>query len=389
MMAPRGDQALAQVLNDLYVVTVPVVGGDTPRISVSKPDNAAFPARKLTVVGGQFPAWEADGRRVHWSIGNAHLVYDLDDAKVFEDNVEAVKKAEKAEGAAEAEEAEADSLATDEDQEDDDDEYRAAETRIEIVGQRDVPQGVAVLRGARVITMRGDEVIENADIVVRNNRIAAVGRTGTVTVPDGARVIDISGKTVVPGFVDTHAHLRPMYEIHKTQVWSYLANLAYGVITTRDPQTATTDVLSYEDMVEAGAILGPRIYSTGPGVFSLEQIRDQEHADNILKRYSEYYDTKTIKMYVSGNRQQRQWIITAAREQQIMPTTEGSLDAKLNLTNTIDGYPGMEHSFPAVSRVQRRNRVVRAGGAHLHAHLVGRVRRAVGRKLFLRHRGSA
>ncbi|HMB93527.1 MAG TPA: amidohydrolase family protein, partial [Rhodothermales bacterium] len=218
--------------------------------------------------------------------------------------------------------------------------------RVEIMAERDMPEGVAVLRGARVITMRGDEVIENADIVVRNNRIEAVGASGSVTVPDGAEVIDVAGKTIVPGFVDTHAHLRPPFGIHKTQVWEYLANLAYGVTTTRDPQTGTTDVLTYSDLVDTGALAGPRIYSTGPGVFQSEQVRDQDHADDILRRYSDYYDTKTLKMYVSGNRQQRQWLIKASREHEIMPTTEGALDLKLNLTQIIDGYPGHEHNFP-------------------------------------------
>ena len=196
--------------------------------------------------------------------------------------------------------------------------------------------------------MRGDEIIENADVLVRNNRIASVGRRGTVQVPSDAEVIDVSGKTIVPGFVDTHAHLRVSRSIHRSQVWAYLANLAYGVTTTRDPQTGSTDVLSYEDMVTAGDIIGPRIYSTGPGLgtFTNGTIRNEQHAKNLVKQYSKYYDTKTIKMYVSGNRQQRQWIIRAALEEQLMPTTEGALDLKLNLTNTIDGYPGMEHSIP-------------------------------------------
>ena len=144
--------------------------------------------------------------------------------------------------------------------------------------------------------MNGGEVIENADLVVRNDRIEAVGAQGSVTVPDGAEVIDVSGTTIVPGFVDTHAHLRPPFGIHKTQVWEYLANLAYGVTLTRDPQTGTTDVLTYADLVRTGDLTGPRVYSTGPGFFWSEMVKDQENADNILKRYSEYYDTKTLKM---------------------------------------------------------------------------------------------
>src|SRR5690606_15928994 len=190
--------------------------------------------------------------------------------------------------------------------------YRPAEHRIRIQVARDVPRGSAVLRGARVITMKGAEVIEDADIVVVDNRITAGGRRGSVTVPEGARVIDVSGATIVPGFVDVHAHMRPDFGIHTRQSWQYLANLAYGVTTTRDPQTSTTDVLTYGDLVETGAMRGPRIYSTGPGVFGSYRgmpIRSLDDARALLKRYSEYYDTKTFKMYLAGNRQQRQWLI--------------------------------------------------------------------------------
>ena len=344
LMAPTGDQALAQVVHDLYVVTVPRVGGETPTISVGDPDKASFPARKLTDIGGQFPTWASDGRTVHWSIGNAHMVYDLDAAEAFEDSVAAVERAE-----AEADEEPADEAGEEGDEDDDDDVgYEPAETRIRIEIQRDSHDGVAVLRGGRVITMRGDEVIENADLVVHGNRIVAVGPRGSVSIPEGAEVIDVTGKTVVPGFVDTHAHLRTANGFHRTQPWSYAANLAYGITTARDPQTGTTDVLSYEDRVRAGMALGPRIYSTGPGVFSSERIQSLDHAMDVLRRYSDYYDTKTIKMYGAGNREQRQWIIEAARELELMPTTEGSLDLKLNMTMAIDGYSGTEHNLPGV-----------------------------------------
>jgi len=159
--------------------------------------------------------------------------------------------------------------------------------------------------------------------------------------------MDVSGKTIIPGFVDTHAHMWPEWGIHKRQVWMYAANLAYGVTTTRDPQTSTTDVLTYADHVRAGNMLGPRIYSTGPGVgFWANRIKNLDHAQRILKMYSEYFDTKYIKMYLVGNRQQRQWVIMAAKEQKLMPTTEGALDLKLDFTQILDGYPGHEHTFP-------------------------------------------
>ncbi len=114
-----------------------------------------------------------------------------------------------------------------------------------------------------------------------------------------------------------------------------------------DPQTATTDVLTYADLVESGKMVGPRVFSTGPGVgFWSYNVKDSTQADQILQQYSKYYHTNYIKMYLTGNRQQRQWIIQAARRQGLHPTTEGGLNFKLNMTNLLDGYPGHEHSLP-------------------------------------------
>jgi Tol biopolymer transport system component len=325
MMAPRGDLALAQVNNDVYVVAVPQVGGQVPTVLVTKPDSAAMPVRKLTDIGGEFAAWGADGRTVHWSIGNAFVTYRLDRAEAVDDSLQRAG----ADSAARAREA-----------------YRAEELRVTVSATRDIPQGVVVLRGARVITMRAGEVLEDADVVVQNNRIVQVGPRGDA--PAGARVLDVTGKTIVPGFVDTHSHMWNLWGLHWNRPWIYLANLAYGVTTTRDPQTATTDVLSYEDRVNAGQMPGPRVYSTGPGVFWTEGITGLEHARQVLRRYSDYYDTKTFKMYMAGNRRQRQWLIMAARELELMPTTEGGLDYRLNMTHAMDGYPGIEHTMPII-----------------------------------------
>lgn len=349
IMAPRGDQALALVGNQLYVVTVPRgVGGEAPTISVANPDNAAFPASRLTDIGAQFPAWDPSGRRVHYALGNAHFVYDLDAAEAFADSVAAAE-------AAEEEEEEDQDAPTDpqggeqEDEEEEDEaEYRPSETRVRIEVARDIPSGVLALTGARVVTMDGDEVLERGDIVIRDNRIEAVGPSGSVAIPAGAERMDMSGRTIVPGFVDTHAHLRASFSVHRAQPWSYAANLAYGVTTARDPQTGSSDVLSYEDFMRAGRMLGPRIYSTGQGVFAGENIGSLGEARDVLRRYSDYFDTKTIKMYGAGDRKVRQWIIQAARELGLMPTTEGSLDLKLNLTMAQDGYSGTEHNLPGV-----------------------------------------
>jgi len=350
LMAPTGDRALAMVGMDFYVITVPQIGATPPSVSVASPANAPVPVRKLNEVGGEFPAWSGDGKRVHWALGNAMWTYDLDRAKVVEDSLKAdarVKARVRADSTKKDSVARADSIARADTTKKVPPGYKPAETRITVTAPRDTPRGSAVFRGARVVTMRGNEIIENADLVVRDNRIVAVGPRGSVPLPADARMFDMAGKTIIPGFVDTHYHpqwLTP--QIHSTQTWQYLTTLAYGTTTTRDPQTATTDFMTYGDRVSMGAMIGPRIYTTGPGVFFQEPVRDLDHARQILSRYAKYYDTKTLKMYMSGNRQQRQWIIMAAKELGIMPTTEGGLDQKLNITHGIDGYPGIEHTLP-------------------------------------------
>src|ERR1035437_9332939 len=105
LMAPKGDQALAQVGMDLYAVTVPQGGSTAPSVSVANPANASMPVRKLNDIGGEFPAWTSDGRHVMWSLANALWTYDMDRAKVVDDSLKAeakVKAAAKRDSAAAA-----------------------------------------------------------------------------------------------------------------------------------------------------------------------------------------------------------------------------------------------------------------------------------------------
>ena len=346
-ISPDGEHLLAQVNLDLfYIPDIPWPGGAEPAMTVGGTGGAQdFPSKKLTDIGAQFPHWSADSKSVRWTIGNAHAVYDIARGYAFDDSVRKANPArggdagtDSAGGAAAGGRGGTARVPLPA--------YKPTETRIRLNAERDIPKASVVLRGARIVTMKGMEIIAKGDIVITNNRIVAVGKSGSVKAPAGARSIDVSGKTIIPGFVDTHAHLRVAANVHRDPVWSYAANLAYGVTTARDPQTGSTDVLSYEDQEKAGMVLAPRIYSTGPGVFAAENIRSLDNARTVLKRYADYYDTKTIKEYQTGNREVRQWVIQAANELKLMPTTEGGLDIKMNMTEAIDGYSGHEHTIP-------------------------------------------
>lgn len=339
LISPDGSRALARANKNVFMITVPPVGGEeAPAVSVSA--SSAMPTWRLTRVGGDFIGWSEDGRTAYYSIGRSLFRYDLAlaDSLVADSASRARERARP--GAPKPDSAEAARAARPARA------YEAARADVQIRVPKDKPRGTVVLRGARVITMKGDEVIEAADLVVRDNRIVAVGARGSVPVPPDARIVDLTGKTILPGYVDIHAHTWVAWGVHRSQVSQFLAQLAYGVTTQRDPQTSTEDVLSYTDLMETGELIGPRLYSTGPGVFSSDNIRSLEDARDVLRRYADHYNTQTIKQYMAGDRKVRQWVIMAARELGLTTTTEGGSNFTMNLTLMQDGYPGLEHSLP-------------------------------------------
>ena len=335
--SPDGMRVLARVDNKLFVVPLPMTGGQTPTISVNQPTNASVPFRRVSRIGGDFLGWNADSKGVYYSMGRSFFQYDVAraDSLAADSAAKAPPRPQRPDSTPNAQNVARGKPV-----------YEPARTDITITVPKDRPSGTVVLRGARIITMKGDEVIERGDVVVTNNRITAVGPEGSVTVPQGARTIDVSGKTIMPGLVDVHAHMWPRWGVHSPQPYMYTVNLAYGVTTTRDPQTSQPDVVSYGDAVDVGQMIGPRVLATGPGIFSWDNVSSAEDAKDVMKRYSEFYQTQTIKQYMAGDRRQRQWIVMAAKEQQITPTLEGGLDFKKNMTEAMDGYAGIEHSLP-------------------------------------------
>ena len=189
-------------------------------------------------------------------------------------------------------------------------------------------------------------VIENGVVLVENDRIVAVGTPDEVEVPQDAQTFDMAGKFIAPGYVDTHAHFRVARQVPEPVNWSFLANLAYGVTTGIDVQPTTIDLLAEKDRVDAGLTIGPRAFSTGPGVFSNNAFKSKGQTRAVLSRYKEKYRVNNIKAYLAGERRQRQWMIEAARELKLMPTTEGALDMKLSVSHAVDGFSGLEHAYP-------------------------------------------
>lgn len=305
VISPDGRWALAIAANQLHLVAVPPPSDDVPVVNLVA--DTELPAVQVSRFGADYYGWADGGRTVTWALGSTYYRQPLDAALSGEQTAEAV------------------------------------EIRVEV--PRDRPEGAVLFRGATVITMNGDEVLADADLLVAGARIAGLGRRGAVDVPAGAHVVDVSGAFITPGFVDTHAH---WYEIRHDVLdlwnWSFLSTLAFGITSGLDVQAMDQDMFAYQDLLDAGLMIGPRAWSVGKGMFANNRLDSAADADDLLARYADHYRTLNVKAYLSGNRRQRQWIVQAAAKHGLVPTTEGDFDLKLGLTHAIDGFAGNEHA---------------------------------------------
>jgi len=334
LASPDGTRALALYRNQLYLFDLPLVGGEPFKVDLSSPDLAV---RRLTDKGADFASWADHGKTIAWTLGSSYFRLPLAQAEA------ALAETPAAQAGNNAPQGNTPEAAA---------RFHPQELPVVVEVPRRAPDGDVVLKGAKIVTMRGDEVLAAGDVVVHNNRIVAVGPSGTIAIPSGAKVIDLSGDVIVPGFIDTHAHWMEIRRgVLDLQDWDALATLAYGITAGRDPQTSTNDAFAYQDLTDSGQIIGPRAYSTGPGVFWVNDFQSEEEAEAVVSRYSHYYRTNLLKSFLVGNRSQREFVAEACEKLHVIATTEGAADLPLDLTHVVDGM-SVEHQFPFFSLYQ-------------------------------------
>jgi imidazolonepropionase-like amidohydrolase len=209
---------------------------------------------------------------------------------------------------------------------------------------RTVPTGTIALTGARIVTLDNRQVIERGDVIVTAGRITCVGRCVT----RGAdRVVDVKGKTIIPGLVDVHAHHHRDHQgVLPQRNWESAIYLAHGVTTTLDNSMWSHNVFPVAELVEAGAVVGPRMFSTGDPLYSGDAARQNEitsyaAAEDNVKRLAAW-GAVMMKQYMQPRRDQRQWVSDVARRRGLMVTAEGG-DLAYNLGMIMDGQTGWEH----------------------------------------------
>jgi imidazolonepropionase-like amidohydrolase/Tol biopolymer transport system component len=220
----------------------------------------------------------------------------------------------------------------------------------------DVPEGTLALVGGRVVTMKGEEVLEEGVVVVKGNRIVAVGPVGKVNVPAGAKVVDVKGKTLMPGLVDVHWHGRMGVDgLMPEQSWVQAASLAFGVTTLHDPSNDSATIFAASEMGKAGMLVSPRIHSTGTilyGAASADAHVEIDTLDDARRhlRRMKALGAFSVKSYNQPRRDQRQKVLQAARELGMLVVPEGGSLLQHDLTMVVDGHTGLEHSLP-VARI--------------------------------------
>jgi imidazolonepropionase-like amidohydrolase len=135
---------------------------------------------------------------------------------------------------------------------------------------------VVAVRAGKLVDVVAGKVLDNQVILISGERITAVGPAGSVTVPAGAEIVDLSGATVLPGLIDAHTHLTgnpnqhgyaslgvsdiraAMYGAHAAQV-----TLNAGFTTIRNVGASGFGDVALRDAINEGELAGPRMRVAG------------------------------------------------------------------------------------------------------------------------------
>lgn len=305
-------------LYKVYVSPMPKTGQTVGLSAKTK----AVPVAQVAKDAGINLHWSADSRKLHWTLGNEYFTESLNRRFLFlEGALDTIPPID------------------------------SVGSKISLMVKSDKPKGKIAFKNANIITMENDEVIKNGVVVVEDNIIQYVGPASGVNIEPNTKVIDVNGKTIMPGLIDVHAHLGAFRDgISPQKHWEYYANLAYGVTTTHDPSVNSEITFAQSEMVKAGVLTGPRIFSTGTILYGADgdfkaEINSLEDAKSALRR-TKAYGAFSVKSYNQPRREQRQQVIEAARQLGIRVVPEGGSFFYHNLSMVADGHTSVEHNLP-------------------------------------------
>ena len=312
-MSPTGKHVAFRENYNLYVM--PVMPG--PQDVDASRSAKALPIKKLSDGGATYPSWSGDGKTVHWTLGSTLFKTNAAKALINKD-------------------------------------YAAPKTGLSLARKvkADRPEKITALMNARIITMAGKDggVIENGTIIVKDGRVHSIGED--IAVPKTIPRLDLMGKTIIPGLIDAHAHgPQGVDGLTPNQNWSAIGHLALGVTTIFDPSTSAENFFPAAEMQRVGKNLAPRLFSTGeiiygakaPGFFAA--ISNEKEAQEHVARLKNQ-GAHGVKNYNQPRRDQRQQVVKASRDKNIMVVGEGGSLYHMQMSMIADGNTSVEHNLP-------------------------------------------
>ena len=214
------------------------------------------------------------------------------------------------------------------------------------------PKGTLVFQDVSILTMNNDEFLPNSDIWLADGRITRVDQSGGLAAGLSGYLVNLSGKTVLPGFVDAHIHahldLSGASEMYLNTTPAYLSKLAYGVTTIFDPATSAVDPFERAGSVAIGKTLGPRIFASGTIVDprnnhpTFSSISSSSDADEIVSRIASD-GSIAIKTYGQESTRVRRMILDSAEDVHLATIGHAELDLSESISHILEGFHIIEH----------------------------------------------
>jgi hypothetical protein len=229
--------------------------------------------------------------------------------------------------------------------------------------QAQAPQTL-VIQGGTLIDGTGAPPIENAVIVIEGDRFKSIGRSGEVVIPPGAQVVDVTGKTILPGFLDGHCHWEDFYG--ELYLHLGITTCAYIEVFQDGPWA-----LAQRDGTNQGKIRGPRLWVSGRALGSDRTETDapdsRESRGNIVIRTPEEaraavqlkkqrgYDLLKINEFLGNDLIQ---VVTDEAHRLGLAVTAHSWDA---IGSSEAGVDGIEHiwsvGYSSIADLDARRKV--------------------------------
>lgn len=309
-VSPNEEWVAAEVLGNVYLLPMPSPS-DRPTITLDQLVSSAGPdLRRVSTGGGVYPYWE-DRDVLAYSHTDMLIVHDVSGGD--SDRID-----------------------------------------VPLTLPREIPKGTIVLRGARIVTLEEQGLVQG-DVVIEGARIRCIGECETYA-PN--REINVSGKVIIPGLIDTHGSAGWYNVFTPARSQERAAYLAYGVTTSIIPVTWSHAVFPLADLIETGGAIGPRVFTAGDKVRDFSNrdvwgtpIPDSRSAVEFVQRLEDWGASLVITQQHRSdrNRSELQMLVAAARDAGLPVTAHGIYGGlEVNLSLAMDGYAAREHSMAIV-----------------------------------------